>query len=407
LSFLKRIKEAFRAPAQLFLEPFQRQTGVVPQVSFEDMMEIYEGHPAVASAINFLAWQAVGAGFYTGQNEEYTELKDGKLAKEYIDDWNEQVGLDEMLQITAVYVVGFGNAFWHKVDGDINNVQIIPIQAVERLIPADRKVQAVSPWSRIEALKLTPKYGNKLIPWDEIIHFCYKPIRGDGFGTGLIHKLCKRMPVGDGEVRYSYAEIIGRIEDSIMKQFEKFGAPNELWIFPGVPEKTLKEYHGRIQDLPRSGARFTTNAEKAKVQQIIPERARGFDAYLETLYNVFYLALETPLPKLFTTPGFTEASARAAIEVAERKVQALQRFLKRIVERQVWGEVLRKAGYDPVKAEVRLYWGMPEKPEFNVRDVLEAYDIGLVDRDEARKILLELGWPIEVAPEEEAEAEVE
>ena len=381
----------------MFLEPFQQQTGVIPKITFEKMMKVYEGHPAVASAINFLAWQTTGMGFYTSQNDEYTESKDGKLAKEYIDDWNEQVGLDEMLQITTIYVVGFGNAFWHKIDGDISNLQIIPIQAVERLIPAEKlQTQRFTPWSQIQGLKLTSHYGGKIIPWDEIIHFCYKPVRMDGFGTGILHKLCTRMLVGDGEIRYSYAEIIGKIEDSIMKQFEKFGAPNELWIFPGLTDAKLREYHGKIQSLPRTGARFTTNIEKACVKQILAERTRGFDAYLETLYNVFYLALETPLPKLFTTPGFTEASAKAAIEVAERKVQALQRFLKRIIERKVWSEVLRKAGYDPGQASIRLYWGMPNKPEFQIKDVLEAYNLGVVNREEARKILLELGWPIQI-----------
>jgi len=61
------------------------------------------------------------------------------------------------------------------------------------------------------------------------------------------------------------------------------------------------------------------------------------------LINQFYLGLQTPLPKLFTTPGFTQASATAALELAERKVLALQRFLKRIVEKEIFIPVLRLA----------------------------------------------------------------
>jgi len=392
-----RIRGAFRDRGRglLFLEPFKRQVGVPPRIRFEDLLHIYEGHPAVASAVNFIAWQAVGGGFYTTMNDGYDERRGGLTAKEYVDQWNERVGLDEMLQITAIYLVAFGNAFWHKQGNDIDQVQLIPIQSVERLIPEKTSGEAVTPWTPIRALRLTSAYGGATIPWEDIIHFRLCPLRGDGFGTGLVHKLVQRMRVGDGETRYGYAEIIGRIENAIMRQFEKFGMPNELWIFPGVRDDLLREYHARIQELPMSGARFTTNIEGARVEQIVPQRSRGFNEYLKALYDVFYLALETPLPKLFTTPGFTEASARAAVEVAERKVMALQRLIKRVVERQVWWEVLRRAGFDPARAEVRLHWGIPRKPKFETRDVLEAYRLGVIDRVEARKILAELGWPVQ------------
>ncbi len=76
-----------------------------------------------------------------------------------------------------------------------------------------------------------------------------------------------------------------------------------------------------------------------------------FDAYIEHIWNQYILGLQTPLPKLFTTPGFTEASAKAAIEVVERKVQAIQRFVKRIVERQIFVSVVSQAGIDPTEAK--------------------------------------------------------
>jgi len=72
---------------------------------------------------------------------------------------------------------------------------------------------------------------------------------------------------------------------------------------------------------------------------------------------------QTPISKLLTTLGFTEASANAAIEVAERHVMSLQRFTKRIVEREVFVPVIQQAGLEPKKADCRLNWGMPEKPD--------------------------------------------
>ena len=62
---------------------------------------------------------------------------------------------------------------------------------------------------------------------------------------------------------------------------------------------------------------------------------RGWEADVANIMNDFIFAVQMPLPRLFTTPGFTETSARAALEVAERKVMTMRRFIKRIVEEEV------------------------------------------------------------------------
>jgi len=51
---------------------------------------------------------------------------------------------------------------------------------------------------------------------------------------------------------------------------------------------------------------------------------------------------QTPIPKLLTTPGFTEASANAAVEVAERHVMSLQRFIKRNVEKEIFTPLINR-----------------------------------------------------------------
>jgi hypothetical protein len=96
------------------------------------------------------------------------------------------------------------------------------------------------------------------------------------------------------------------------------------------------------------------------VQPVVAERMRGLDFYVETLEDEFVLGLQTPLAKLVTKTGFTEASAKAALEVAERRVLALQRFLKRNVERLLFSRVVAQAGLDPAQAQVRLNWGTSE-----------------------------------------------
>jgi len=144
-------------------------------------------------------------------------------------------------------------------------------------------------------------------------------------------------------------------------QFIKWGAPNELWVFPEISERKLQEYHSKIRSIPLSGYRFTTNVKEAKAQPIIAERARGFDFYAKILVDEFFLALQTPLPKFFTEHGFTQASATVAKEVDEARTTALKRLLKRVVENQLWTPALKLAGFDPKQARVRLNWGRARK----------------------------------------------
>jgi hypothetical protein len=61
--------------------------------------------------VDFLADQAVGLGFYTTVNKEYAQAE---RAKQIVDEFNEDVNLDELLQIGAREIVASGNSFWLK-----------------------------------------------------------------------------------------------------------------------------------------------------------------------------------------------------------------------------------------------------------------------------------------------------
>jgi hypothetical protein len=87
----------------------------------------------------------------------------------------------------------------------------------------------------------------------------------------------------------------------------------------------------------------------------------------------------------------------------------IQRLIKRDVER-LWSKVITAANpkLDPVKASVRLNWGAPKEPELLTQDILKAHELGVISRDEIRKILQGIGWKIEtVKPEALPEAKKE
>ena len=76
--------------------------------TFNDMITAYTRDPSCKAFVDFLADQAVGAGFYTTINEEHAQAE---KAKQLVDNFNETVNLDELLQIAAREIVASGNSF--------------------------------------------------------------------------------------------------------------------------------------------------------------------------------------------------------------------------------------------------------------------------------------------------------
>ena len=357
-----------------FISIQSRIIGEEPAVSLAAQMAIYLADPMARSAVDFLAEQVAGPGFYTTAEDE--------KAKELIDDYCARINLDDMMLTTAKEVVGFGNCFWERTE---DSVKIIPILSVDKVIR--------SPQGLVQGYRQNQAYGGGTLKPDDVVHFRWNPVNGEAFGTGLLRTLLESLRVSDGETRLCFAEMKARMQKAMIDQFEKFSAPNELWIFKNLGPDELQAYANSLKRIPKKGARFAYNDE-ADVKQATQQLGRGWEAYAENIINDFLLGLQTPIPRLFTTPGFTEASAGAALEAAERKVMSIQRFFKRIVEGEVFNPLLRKAEYDPVEVRVRLNWGQPEIPELEVSDMILAFEKGAISSEELRNMLIKSGWEL-------------
>ena len=366
--------------------------GVSPEVSFKTMTQVYLGDLAARASIDFLADQVVGVGFYTTMNEAYTEQSGGKNAKEIVDQFCEEHGLDEVLQESAKYLVGWGNVFWWV--GNAKKIEFLRLVPSEIIRDNGIKFDENGQLDRIE---LDWKREPPQIPGDELIHLACNVLTAKPLGIGILQSLCTPLDIGNDEQREPFYRIKAKIHSGMAETIYTFGAPNELWAFPGVSKEKLQEYLAQIKTIPRRGARFVFNppvGSEARVQPVVAERMRGLDFYVETLEDEFVLGMQTPLTKLITKTGFTEASANAALEIAERRVLALQRFLKRGVERFLFDPVVAAAGLDLAKAKVRLMWGMPESLDYEkltqilgqLTELLKV-DPGVVSHDELRKIL--------------------
>jgi len=372
------VRRLVRGRETAIVPAWQSRLGEKPQVSFEAQVAVYLGDTMARSAMDFLAEQVAGPGFYTTAEEPE--------AKALVDDFCAAVNLDELLLSTAREVVAFGNCFWERISPVwLENVKLLPVVSVEAV---ER-----SPEGAVKGFRQTRAYGGGLLGPEQVIHWRWNPVNAEGLGSGLMRSLCEGLQTSTGEVRPAAADMKARMEKAIIEQFEKFSGPTELWTFKNLDAAGLQEYANVLKKIPAKGARLAYNDE-AEIKQAVVPMGRGWESHVECIVNGFLLGLETPIPRLFTTPGFTEASARAALEAAERKVMSLQRFIKRTIEREVFNPIVEQAGYKPPEAKVRLNWGQPTALELTVADMLKAYEAGAIRLDELRNMLTKAGWEL-------------
>jgi len=389
---LRKIKEFYtklRKEQGILLPAWREVYGETPTISFSDLVMAYQRDPACKAFVDFLADQAVGMGFYTTVNPEYAGAEE---AKRVVDEFNEAVNLDGLLQIGTREVVACGNSLWEKIEPNrLEQLRILPLTSVEKIVRGQ--------YGNVQGYRQTAIYGGKTLQPERITHFKWNQVNGEAFGTGLLQSLCETLSF-NGETRMSFLEMKARIEKTMPEIFEKYAGPDELWLFPGVSSEKLAEYQRLIKSKPKTGARFVYDRADADIKTVAVDPRARYEAYVEHILNQVYLGGQTPLPKLFTTPGFTEASAKAALSIAERKVMALQRFIKRIVERQIFAPLIQQAGLDPKKAECRLNWGLPEKPSINIADIVRLAEISAtsgvqyIRPEEVRNMLVKIGFEL-------------
>jgi len=361
--------------------------GEAKEVSFSNVMTAYQRDPSCKAFVDFLADQTVGMGFYTGANEEYEKAEEAKAA---VDEFNEGVNLDGLLQIGAREIVAAGNSFWLKTnETQPFGLKILPLTGFDNPKAVERDETGA-----VKAYNYSFENVKKTFTPEQIIHWRWGSINFSAYGTGVLQVLLQELSF-DGEKRMSILEMKARIEARMIDVFEKYAGPDELWLFPGVSPDQLSKYQALIKSKPKAGARFVYDKADADIKTVQVDPRARYEAYIEHILNQVYLGGQTPLPKLFTTPGFTEASAKAAIEIAERKVMALQRFIKRVVEREIFIPVLEQEGFDPKEAECRLVWGMPEALDYEKLAAILPYLVELqlnavIEPSEIRKVLREV-----------------
>jgi hypothetical protein len=391
------------AEAGKLLEPPAAR--VQPPIPFSDVLAAYFADPACKAAVHELAFAAVGKGFYHTVNPEYEKADD---VGEVVDKFNEKANLDAILIVAAIEVVATGNHFW--LIGDLENktvsdserpIKPIPLTAIESIELAYLHPQ-IKIHNQVKSYNLRSSWGGGQLNPERVVHLRWNPVNNSPFGYGVIHSLLDEANI-HGTARESYLAMKWKIEQQSIDIHQKYAGPDQLWILPKAKAEDAANLKALLKSRPKEGARFVFSGQDGDIKSAPIDPRAGFSYIVDHIMNQNYLGLETPLAKALTTPGFTEASIRGAIELHEPVIFAMQRLIKREVEK-LWSLVIAEAGFDPAQAHARLNWGTPETPEILVADMLKAAELGLIRPEEFRKNAVKFGWELwDKEPEETAE----
>jgi hypothetical protein len=390
-SILKRLVEAFSLKTRSgYASPQSATVYETPSIPLADVVRLYERDPACKASVDLLAASAVGVGFYTTVNQRYGGAEEAKRA---MDQFNESVNLDALLCDMARILIACGNDFWLKIAPErLTELHRLPIDAVERIEQSYIQNSGLKIPYKIESYKLRQSYGGESLKSDAIIHWRTNCIGLSGFGTGVLQVLLHSLTF-QSDRRPAYAWMKAKIERIMPKIFEKYAGPDVLALLEKADEATIQKFERAIKNRSEEGA-WLFYSGKGDIKPIALDPRARFEYYVDHIINQFYLGCETPLPRLFSTPGFTEASAKAALELQTMLIKPIQRYIKRQVEGEILDIVLAQAGLNPAEAQVRLNWGSEKVPEIVTADILKAAELGLIRQEEFRKNAVKFGWEL-------------
>jgi len=374
--------EPLKKDTTIIVSAIEKNYGVRLSTSFKDQLKVYNEDGLIKQKILEFGQEVISTGYFTTMDETYKLVLGGKTAKEVVDEWNRVNDIDSKLSQMAAELTAFGNSFWHVTKGGFVNV---PIESIDGAV----KVRENTPVREEYHLKLTGEYGMKLLRWGEFLHPKINVTGKAPLGTGIILGLIA-CPDSDTPSIYEVRKVV---RSSINDAFLRFSQTNSLWSFPEASDDNIKALSLRLTAMKtgQKSQRIATNV-KGSIALEIPERTSSFDKWIEQIDKEFYAALGTGITP--DTEYTTKATAEAIREYYEMRISNLRRVIKRVME-GVWTKVLDEAGYEGIKANVKLHFGSQEI-DYATADVFAAVDKRIISKEEARVILREyMKWRLE------------
>ena len=365
-----------------------------PEVSFSTQLYWVEHDADLRLGLGFLRDAVVGPGIYFTAD-------DADVLKQ-VNHYSKSIELYQKLYHGIVpETMNYGNSVWWKKTENLADLVWMPISDLKRI------------WWSVKTGE-ADKYefrGDMVanLEASEILHFAWGKTNSEPFGKGLITPLVsprtyKVKVSGEWENREmpSIMDVKTQMLDETRKIMRRY-IPRNLYTFPGAtksdidsnkstlkvlePEEDFVVQNGTVQELGRGGGRVT-----------------DIDTYHDVYGAEILKAMGTPVSRLFTEPGFTEASAKAALEAADLMYKAYQHLKADEVI-----NVLIKPWYNAKSnmplwddANIEMHFGLPDSPEIDSAFLINAATAGLIRVDEFRRNIEKSGVEI-WEPESEME----
>jgi len=363
MSFIRRIFERLTqkgivaATASLW-----KYTGEPRSVSLEEFEHFYRSDAEVRSAIDTLAEMVAGVGYYTTAESE--------RAKNAVDRFAERVNLDELLVNIVRNMLLYGDAYVEKVmDGkELVGLLLLPSKTIHVVRDehgnAEKYVQ--------KALSKTVEFKP-----DEIIQFSYYRIGGSAYGVSLLEPILPALRQKEKSI-----EAMGRI-------LERYASPRVIWKVPTPRDAQILA--NALSSLEPGQDPIISG--EVEFQPLTIDPRVNFQFFYEYLDKQIFEALKAPSLSWFRNA--TEASAKVMLDIVERHIAGIQRYVKRKVEAEIFKPLVEAHGLREVP---RLNWGIPatKLDEIGIDDIAKLVQTMTITPTQAQKWLQRMGFPIEI-----------
>ena len=364
---LEKLRKLREQKVRVYSYSYQSVLGERPSFNFDEAERIYRNNGVVRAAIDMLTEMVMSGGFYI-------ECEDEK-ALEALNSFAADVNLDMKVREVISFLFIYGNAFMEKVfDGKkIVNVKVWAPQGFKVIRDPYGDVTSYEYW----------KNGRKIatLSPEEVIHFRLNRVGNGVFGVGLI------------ESNYQLLKIQEEMVECLPKLLRRYSDPRKVWLLPArMSDTDLQQFIDSLENVKPGEDIFLKGEADIKILE--PSREVRFNPYFDWINNQILEGLGAPLLSLLKNS--TEASARTQLEAVERKVESIQRYVKRKIEKELLTPLLETLGFKNVEARVR--WGIPRTvlDEISVDELANLarvfYEVG-IDTDYIKGLLVRKGFP--------------
>ncbi|MEM3383858.1 MAG: hypothetical protein QW698_07475 [Nitrososphaerales archaeon] len=353
--------------------------------SMSDLIDYYKRDEYVGYTIDAFSTRTVGMSFFLTANQPRAlKLIDNFCrANKLYSELHWKIARDLWLS---------GNAFINTVPANkITTLHYLPLSSISKILrDRDGNVESyVQSWGGMI------NYLSK----DEVFHYKFNSIDENAFGEGLVNRLARsgKGYLTERNKLRKRPPLLKIREKSIDNAHRILSRYLPRHVYKNIPSAKLDDFVSLLNNLEPEqdfAADFNIEIEEAKMDP----RTR-FEGLIDLLDRMQVIGLHNPMLRLITLAGFTYASSQAAMETIEPEIRMMQHFIKEKDE-ELFAKIIEQHGGDPINANVELHWGMPERPELLIEDIISAYRTGLeygapiITREEAREMLRESGWII-------------